>query len=94
MLQTIKSCFVAVVDLTCRLGKKAIAPIAAVGTVVSLGTQSLYAQVTLTDIGVDVSGTATAIGTSLGQIVASTITIFGAFLVVRYGLMWIKKTVK
>ncbi len=58
------------------------------------GLSRAQAQVTLPDLGVDVAGTATAIGTGLGSIVATTITIFGAFLIVRYGLMWIRKTVK
>lgn len=67
--------------------------VAALALVVSLVPQA-QAQVTLPDLGVDTAGTATAIGTALGGVVATTITIFGAFLVVRFGLMWIKRTVK
>ncbi len=77
-----------------QLLKRSVAACAALSLAVCLFVTPAAAQVTLTDIGVDTAGTATAIGSALGSIVATTITIFGAFLVVRYGLMWIKKTVK
>ena len=55
---------------------------------------SASAQVTLPDLGVDVEGTATAMATALGTIVASLIAIYGAFLVVRMGVRWMRGTVK
>lgn len=69
-----------------------LATVVTVGSVIAAA--QAHAQVTLPDLGVDVAATATAIGTGLGTIVASTITIFGAFLVIVLGLRWIKRTIK
>lgn len=57
-------------------------------------SQSASAQVTLPDIGVDVSATATAIGTAIGGIIAGTIALFGALYVVRLGIRWIRGMVR
>lgn len=58
------------------------------------GTAFATDPFTLPDLGVDVSGAATAIGTGLGAIVAVCVGIAGAFLLIKYGLGWIRRTVK
>lgn len=82
------------------IGKRCLALVAkswqflAALTLMVVLTAESQAQVTLPDLGVDVAGTATAIGTSLGTVVASLVAIFGALLVVRLGLRWITRTVR
>lgn len=67
----------------------------AVAAVVCLGfAGAAQAQVTLPDIGVDVAGTSTAIGTAIGTIIAGTIALFGALYVVRLGIKWIRGMVR
>jgi len=59
----------------------------------AVGTAHATDPVTLPALGVDVAGTATAISTALGTVVGTLIAIFGAFLVVRLGMRWIRRTV-
>ena len=63
-------------------------------TVLVVGAPMAVAQVTLPDVGVEVADTATAMGTALGTIVQTLVTIFGAFMVVWLGLKWVRRTIK
>lgn len=46
----------------------------------------------LPDVGVDVADTVTDIGTTLGAVVLAVVGVYAAFLVVRFGMRWLKRT--
>ncbi len=52
----------------------------------------LWAQVTLPATGVDVDGYITALITDLGPIVAVVLGGFLAFLLIRFGMKWARRT--
>jgi hypothetical protein len=58
------------------------------------GTAFATDPITLPTIGVDVGGTATAVGTALGAIVQVALTLGGAFFVVRIGYRWVRSMVR
>lgn len=58
------------------------------------GTAFATDPITLPDVGVDVAGTATAVGTALGSTVAVALTLGGAFFVVRIGYKWVRSMVR
>jgi hypothetical protein len=55
------------------------------------GTAFATDPITLPSIGVDTSGTATAVGSAVGAIVQVCLTIGGAFLVVKIGWRWLRR---
>lgn len=52
---------------------------------------SAFAQVTLPDLGVDVSDYATAMGTDLGAVFVTILAIAAVFIVGRIGWRWLKR---
>ncbi|MEL6613554.1 MAG: hypothetical protein AAFQ53_15765 [Bacteroidota bacterium] len=69
-----------------KLSKLAGAPLAALALA---GLAS--AQVTLPDLGVDVPGTATAMGTDLGTIFMAILAISAVFIAGSIGWRWLRR---
>ncbi|MEM8709475.1 MAG: hypothetical protein AAGG01_00870 [Planctomycetota bacterium] len=64
--------------------------LAAAAAALALGTSAM-AQVTLPDLGVDVAGTATAMGTDLGAVFTAILGIAAVFIIGTIGWMWLRR---
>lgn len=53
---------------------------------------SLFGQITIPDVGVDISGAIGTAATALGSIVAVAVGTYLAFLLVRKGLGWLRRS--
>jgi len=66
----------------------------AFGGLVAVGAaaSSVYAQVTLPDLGVDTAGHVTAAGTELGTVIAACFGVFIVLLVVAAAYRWLRRS--